>query len=124
MYNLKPKLKFSVSAGILFTVLAACTGPQIAQNPDWTPAVIIITPTAEPVQVEPTPTPLNIPTTTYTIKQGENLSQIASRYGLTVDQLAALNGIDNPNTIQAGQEIKVPKEPVNGAPAPSPTSGQ
>lgn len=43
----------------------------------------------------------------YTIKSGDNLSSIASRYGTTVSQLCAWNGISNPNLIYAGTNIRV-----------------
>lgn len=43
----------------------------------------------------------------YTIKSGDNLSSIASRYGTTVSQLCAWNGISNPNLIYAGTSIRV-----------------
>lgn len=97
---------------------AGCTGPQIAANPKWTPAVRVVTPTLNPDLVPVTPTPINIPTKIYIIKRGENLTQIAQRYGMTTDQLAALNGIQNPNTIQAGQEIKVPASTPHTTPTP------
>ena len=43
----------------------------------------------------------------YTIKAGDTLSGIASRYGTTYQKLAQLNGISNPNLIYAGQTIRV-----------------
>lgn len=92
---------------VLAASLCACTGPQVAVDPQWTPAVVIITPT--PVPVTPSPTAPNIPTTAYTIKPGETLTQIATRYGLSVDELAALNGLSDPNNIQVGQRIRVPR---------------
>lgn len=43
----------------------------------------------------------------YTIKAGDTLSGIASKYGTTYQRLARLNGISNPNLIYAGQTIRV-----------------
>lgn len=43
----------------------------------------------------------------YTIKRGDTLSAIASRYGTTYQKLAAMNGIADPNRIYAGQRIRV-----------------
>ena len=43
----------------------------------------------------------------YTIKSGDTLSGIASRYGTTYQNLAAMNGIADPNKIYAGQTIRV-----------------
>ncbi|MEE6665584.1 LysM peptidoglycan-binding domain-containing protein [Limosilactobacillus fermentum] len=43
----------------------------------------------------------------YTVKSGDNLSAIASRYGMTVNALVALNGIQNANLIYPGQVLRV-----------------
>ena len=43
----------------------------------------------------------------YTVKSGDNLSVIASRYGMTVNALVTLNGISNPNLIYPGQVLRV-----------------
>ena len=44
----------------------------------------------------------------YTVKQGDTLSNIAARYGTTVAVLSAYNNITNTNTIQTGSSIKIP----------------
>lgn len=44
---------------------------------------------------------------TYTVKSGDTLSAIASRYGVSYQQLAQTNGIANPNRIYVGQVIRV-----------------
>lgn len=41
--------------------------------------------------------------TKYTIKSGDTLSEIAQRYGTTVNALVSANGIQNPNMISVGQ---------------------
>ena len=43
----------------------------------------------------------------YTIKSGDTLSEIAERFGVSVDSLVNLNGIENPNLIYAGITIKI-----------------
>ncbi|SJZ37632.1 glycoside hydrolase family 25 protein [Garciella nitratireducens] len=45
--------------------------------------------------------------TTYTVKKGDTLSEIASTYNTTVNKLVDLNNIKNPNLIYPGQKIKV-----------------
>ena len=45
---------------------------------------------------------------TYTVVKGDTLSEIAAKYGTTVDTLVQLNGISNPNLIVVGQKIKLP----------------
>lgn len=43
----------------------------------------------------------------YTVKSGDTLSGIASKYGTTYQNLAQINGIANPNLIFVGQKIRV-----------------
>ena len=43
----------------------------------------------------------------YTVKSGDTLSDIASKYGTTYQHLAQINGISNPNLIYVGQKIKI-----------------
>lgn len=43
----------------------------------------------------------------YTVKSGDTLSAIASRYGMTVNALVTLNGIQNANLIYPGQSLRV-----------------
>lgn len=45
---------------------------------------------------------------TYTVKKGDTLSKIASKYGTTYQKLASYNGIANPNIINVGQIIRIP----------------
>ena len=47
---------------------------------------------------------------TYTVKSGDTLSSIASKYGTTYQKLAEYNNIANPNIINVGQVIKIPNE--------------
>ena len=46
-------------------------------------------------------------TTTYTVKSGDTLSGIASKFGTTYQKIAADNGISNPNVIYPGQVLKI-----------------
>lgn len=43
----------------------------------------------------------------YTVKYGDTLSGIASRYQTTYQKIAQLNGISNPNKIYSGQKIRI-----------------
>jgi LysM repeat protein len=44
----------------------------------------------------------------HVVAGGENLSTIARRYGMTLQELAAYNGIVNPNLVFVGQKIQIP----------------
>ncbi len=52
---------------------------------------------------------------------GETLTRIAWRYGTTVQAIAALNGITNPNRIYAGQVLRIPCRGWRPWPRPHPT---
>lgn len=43
----------------------------------------------------------------YTVRAGDNLSAIASRYGTSYQSIASLNGLTNPNLIYVGQTLKI-----------------
>lgn len=48
----------------------------------------------------------------HTVSPGENLTRIADIYGTTVENLIALNGLTNPDTIRVGQELVVGLAPI------------
>lgn len=59
-----------------------------------------------------TSTPVDTPTTTqtkYTVKSGDTLGGIASRYKVTLAALMAANSITNANSIKVGQVLIIPK---------------
>jgi membrane-bound lytic murein transglycosylase D len=43
----------------------------------------------------------------YTVRRGDTLSSIATRHGMSVSELASLNGLRNANQIRVGQRLKV-----------------
>ena len=45
----------------------------------------------------------------YIVQQGDSLWKIAKKFRNTVENIAKINGIENPNQIQAGQKIYIPK---------------
>jgi murein DD-endopeptidase MepM/ murein hydrolase activator NlpD len=45
---------------------------------------------------------------TYTVRDGDTLSQVAEKLGVPVQRLAAANGLDDPNLVLAGSVLKVP----------------
>lgn len=56
----------------------------------------------------------------YTVQAGDTLSGIAKAYGTTVEELASLNGLENPNLIRVGQVLKVPGGGSSPAPETAP----
>jgi LysM repeat protein len=77
-------------------------GPQFA--------IVTLTPVPPGATIVIEPTATIDPTTLrrHTIKDGETLSSIASDYGVSQEDLQALNNIDDPNSIQVGQELLIP----------------
>lgn len=61
---------------------------------------------AEP-PVEPAPAVASTPLI-HTVLSGETLFRIATQYGTTVNELATANGIADPETIYAGQQLIIP----------------
>lgn len=49
--------------------------------------------------------PLTAAAQTYRVEPGDSLGTIAERHGITVEELARLNGITNPDRILPGQEL-------------------
>ena len=56
----------------------------------------------------------------HTIEEGETLSSIAAAYGVTAEELAAQNGISDPDRIFAGQTLRIGE----GGPAVAAPSGR
>ena len=50
---------------------------------------------------------INTESINYTVQRGDTLSEIASRYGTTVQEIVDINNITNPNVIYPGQEIRI-----------------
>jgi LysM repeat protein len=83
-----------------------------------------------PATETPSPTPLVTSTATqissggttgnvYVVQRGDTLTNLAIRYGTTINTLVQLNGITNPNNIFVGQRLQLPSG--TGAPVPTAT---
>jgi LysM repeat protein len=44
----------------------------------------------------------------YVVEEGDNLTQIAARFGVTVRRIVRVNDLANPNAIEVGQELIIP----------------
>ena len=54
----------------------------------------------------------------YVVKSGDTLWKIAKRFGSTVDDIVRVNGIENPNRINVGEKIYIPKYVLKRAKEP------
>jgi LysM repeat protein len=102
----------------ILAALAACSAPpQTSNNP--TPAPLVNTKVALVVTPTPafTPTPFSVTVIDrYTVRYGDTLGAISARFGIPIDDLMKINGITNPNTLQIGQQLKIPVVVTRGAP--------
>ncbi|ABR48975.1 Peptidoglycan-binding LysM [Alkaliphilus metalliredigens QYMF] len=88
----------------------------IAANPDVNPDALQI---GQEVCVPAVRPPAPCPGVTYTIRAGDTFYSIAIRYGVTVEQLRAVNPNVDPERLQIGQRICLPV----GVPGPIPCPG-
>lgn len=63
----------------------------------------------------------NTKTIYYTVQRGDTLSQIASRFGTTVQEIAKINGIQNINLIYPGQILRINSSTNNPGSETNPT---
>ena len=97
-------------------------------TPGRTPAASTPTPKATSSATN-TPRPAVTPregTTTYTVQSGDNANDIALRFGITVEELAAANNttVDNLRSLQVGDVLVIPASSIAATPIPTeePTS--
>lgn len=118
-------------------------------TPTITPSLAVLLPSATPpsaslASVEGTPTPIPpteqltitptgpVPTPgprVHVVQKGDILGRIALQYGVTVKEIAALNGISEDTILRLGQELLIPPAPQTEvqvalalSPSPAPTS--
>lgn len=106
-----------VILGMLALGLMSCANPPaVAATPTFTrpPATrpagpTGVTPAMTDVASTSVPGPTPAATTfIHRVRRGEMLKDIARQYGCTVDELIALNRIEDPDLIKVGQEILIP----------------
>ena len=54
----------------------------------------------------------------YVVKDGDTLWKIAKKHGSTVDDIVRVNGIENPDKINIGEKIYIPKYVLKRAKEP------
>jgi LysM repeat protein len=130
---LYPKYNLSMKYVLLFCIvlLSACAGqtvvPQIPLQPGNLQPYLTITPSLTPEHpdglVESFETPLPTPTPfLYTVQAGDNMSSIALKFGVSLDELLAANPDVSPNAMAVGTELQIPSSPagVSGVSTPTP----
>jgi len=121
---------YKISEAINLNVLAKCAGISVELLRDMNPE---LTQNATPSKYEDG-YPLRIPAKTYdafvenlnnlpndakllyithVVESGESISRIASKYDVSISQLAKLNGISTKKRLPAGTELKIPSSTIN-----------
>jgi LysM repeat protein len=109
-----------ILAGVVLTVLLVWGGAPPSDSPTPTPtrallpttAVEASVPTVPPTETA-TPAPL-----VYTVKAGDTLSGIAQTYGVSVQDIVAVNNLANPDVLNIGQELIIPGHFISPTAAP------
>ncbi len=98
-----------------FNSIKAHRAPAV--DPDYRPAVknATVAKAEAPSKIEPAAMTTAQPHRTHRVKTGETLAQIAALTHSTVDELVQANGLKDGNAVRAGQELKIPVEPVISA---------
>ena len=103
------------------TTVPATTVPPTTVPATTVPATTVPPTTVPPTTVPPTTVPTTVPTTTvppttafegtevtYVIQEGDALTVIAEQYGISVEELCRINGIEDPDLIYVGEVIRIP----------------
>jgi len=100
--------------------------PQLLIGKPTTPGVGGASPTPSAAAVAsasllPTPAPSPTPFT-YTVAPKDTLTRIAKRFGVTVDQILAVNpAITDPNKLKIGDKLVIPTPGPSGSPSAAPS---
>ena len=88
------KLTPAIKTGTITRIIEGAKNPYLLNNGDigWVNDNCIVSSQAE---------------TTYTVKSGDTLSEIAKKYNTTYQKIASDNGIENPDLIYPGQVLKI-----------------
>jgi len=103
------------------TLMAAIATAKVTIGPGYSlptaraPGAPILTPTPDAPHLLPT---LRNQPESYAVQAGDTLGQIASRYGVGVDQIAQANSLVDVNVLAVGQSLNIPP-PTPGPPGPA-----
>lgn len=93
--------------GIQYTDRGNVAGIRGTVDRDLYTENIFLSDTSEIPNTENPNDNINTESIYYTIQRGDTLSEIASRYGTTVQELVDINNIANPNLIYPGQTLRI-----------------
>jgi LysM repeat protein len=83
------------------------------------PLPIVRTPVVpQPLVKTPAPPPWPAQTKTYVVAEGDTLSELASRFGVSVSEIMALNGLKDADFVRSGKRLMLPGSVDLSAPSP------
>ena len=120
---------------LIIVLLTACAPQATLSTPRPVDLIPYLTQTPQPPPpltpegLVPLKTPLPTSTPfTYTVKSGDTVSSIALQFGVTIDELLAINPEVNANAMPIGIVLKIPSNPDNpigeATPTPAPFTVQ
>lgn len=101
-------VEYVVQPGETLTQIATQHGTTVKDILFWNPTV----PNQDSVQAGMRlVVPLDVVDSkhTHTVQFGENLTDIAYRYGVSIEAILQANGLQNPNLLKPGQELVIPE---------------
>jgi LysM repeat protein len=131
----RPLIVVAMSAAILaaglygfYALMGAQPERTPTVTPTYTPTATLI-PSSTPTP-RPTLTPTPVPPLAYQVQPGDTLSSIAARYGITVEDILALNPGVQPEALPTGYVLRIPSgtltptaTPTRDPSLPAPTPG-
>lgn len=119
-------LNILISAATMLTVL------YFWNRAHQTEAIAVSTQTVQLPHGDIPPLPTSDTTPTpylYTVKSGDTLGKIAEQFGVTVEELVALNNLANPDWLEPGMQLIIPARvaagrPVSSNPTVTPQEGE
>src|SRR5206468_10340775 len=78
-----------------------------------------VPPTDEVVVAAPSHETERVPVIVHVVEPGENLFRIALKFGISADELAKANGIDDPRSLGVGATLVIPRAPPPRTSKPS-----
>jgi len=98
------RLPVLLAAAALLPVVAACAAePGATPTPD--DRLVVVTATPGPERRPTTPPPVEA---TYVVQEGDTLSGVAARFGVSEEAILRANRLDDPNRVMVGQELVIP----------------